>query len=109
MTSAEAVPWELTSAQLGIWYAQQVAPDDGVLNVAEYLEMAGGVDLDLFVRALRQALAGVDAYRLRFCLVDGEPRQYVDPAADVPVQIVDVRAAPDPRAAADDWMRAELR
>ncbi|MGW3659590.1 amino acid adenylation domain-containing protein [Streptomyces sp. NPDC005151] len=109
MTSAEAGPRELTSAQLGIWYAQQVAPGDVVHNVAEYVEIDGGADLDLLVRALRDALAGVDAYRLRFCLVDGEPRQDVDDAADVPVQVVDVRAEPDPRAAADAWMRAELR
>lgn len=106
--SAEAVPRDLTSAQLGIWYAQQVAPDDAVFNVAEYLDITGGVDLDLFVRALRAALADVDAYRLRFRLVDGAPRQYADPAADVPVRIVDLRAEPDPGAAADAWMRAEL-
>ncbi|MFJ6656762.1 amino acid adenylation domain-containing protein [Streptomyces sp. NPDC091377] len=108
MTSAEPTPWHLTAAQLGIWYAQQVARDDVVLNVAEYLEIDDGVDPDLFVRALRQALADVDAYRLRFQLVDGEPRQYADPDAGVPVQLVDVRAEPDPRAAAEAWMRAEL-
>ncbi|MEV7289137.1 amino acid adenylation domain-containing protein [Streptomyces sp. NPDC093252] len=108
MTSAEATaPWHLNSAQLGIWYAQQVARDEVVLNVAEYLDIDGGVDPDLLVRALRLALAGVDAYRLRFVLVDGEPRQYVDEAAEVPVHLVDLRTEPDPEAAARAWMRAE--
>ncbi|TMR20503.1 amino acid adenylation domain-containing protein [Nonomuraea turkmeniaca] len=107
MTVANAVPWELTSAQLGVWYAQHVAPDDRVYNIAEYLEIDGDVDLPLFVRALRHALSGVDAYRLRFCLMDGEPRQYVDATADVPVQVIDVSDQADPRAAAERWMRAE--
>ncbi|MGV9316915.1 amino acid adenylation domain-containing protein [Streptomyces sp. NPDC003691] len=99
----------LTAAQRGIWYAQEVAPEGTVLNVAEYLEIDGGADPALLVRALRAAVAGVDAYRLRFTVADGEPRQYADPSAEMPVQLVDVGAEPDPRAAADAWMRAELR
>ncbi|MBE1530655.1 non-ribosomal peptide synthetase [Actinomadura algeriensis] len=108
MTDTETDLRELTAAQLGIWYAQQVAPDDRNYNVAECLEIDGGADPDLFARALRHALAGADAYRLRFTVVDGEPRQFVDASADVPVQRVDLAAEPDPRAAAERWMRAEL-
>ncbi|GGJ08653.1 hypothetical protein GCM10010121_018760 [Streptomyces brasiliensis] len=100
---------ELTSAQLGIWYAQQIAPDDAPYNIAECLEVDGDVDPDVFVRAVRQVLADVDAYRLRFRTVGGQPRCYVDVSADVPVTVVDVSAEPDPRAAAERWMRAELR
>jgi amino acid adenylation domain-containing protein len=100
-------PFELNSAQLGIWYAHQIAPDTRVYNSAEYFEI-DGVDLDLFVAAVRHAVAGVDAYRLRFVTVGGEPRQYVDRSAGVPVQLVDLGADPDPRAAAERWMREEL-
>ncbi|GAA4236754.1 hypothetical protein GCM10022254_47190 [Actinomadura meridiana] len=107
MTVAEVEPLELTSAQLGIWYAQQVAPDGSALNIAECLEI-GGVGADLFARAVRHVLAGVDAFRIRFRVVDGEPRQYVDRDGDVSVQIVDVRAEPDPRSAADRWIEADL-
>ncbi|MGW7519508.1 amino acid adenylation domain-containing protein [Streptomyces sp. NPDC054796] len=100
---------ELTSAQLGIWYAQQIAPDNVPYNIAECLEIRGGVDLDVFVRALRQVLSDVDAYRLRFRVVDGQPRHYVDVTAEVPVRVIDVSAEADPRATAERWMRAELR
>ncbi|MYS64137.1 hypothetical protein GTW66_08555 [Streptomyces sp. SID5473] len=109
MTAADTGLRELTAAQRGIWYAQQLAPDDTVLNVAEYLEIDGGADPRLFARAVRAAVADVDAYRLRFTVADGEPRQYTEPAADVPVQLVDVSAEPEPRAAAEAWMRTELR
>ncbi|WP_067452314.1 non-ribosomal peptide synthetase [Actinomadura macra] len=108
MTVTEAMPWELTSAQQGIWYAQQVAPEDTVLNIAECLEI-GGVDVDVFVRALRHVLAGIDAFRLRFRVLDGEPRQFIDENAELPVQFIDVSDRPDPRAAADRWVREDLR
>ncbi|MGI5163171.1 amino acid adenylation domain-containing protein [Spirillospora sp. CA-253888] len=108
MSPTETGPGPLTSAQLGVWYAQQVAPDDRVYNVAEYVEIDGDPDVDLVVRAVRHALTGVDAYRTRFAVVGGEPRQYVDGDAATPVQVVDLSAEPDPRAAADRWMRAEL-
>lgn len=108
-SDGDAVLGELTSAQLGIWYSQQIAPDDSPYNIAECLEIDGGVDLDVFVRAVRQVLADVDAYRLRFRVVDGQPRQYVDVTADVPVRVVDVSAESDPRATAERWMQAELR
>ncbi|WP_171064372.1 non-ribosomal peptide synthetase [Actinomadura soli] len=103
----ESAPWELTSAQLGIWYAQQVAPDDRVYTIAEYVELAGDADPGVLRGALRRVLDGVDAFRIRFRVVGGEPRQYVDTAADVPVDVLDVSADPDPRAAAERWMRAD--
>ena len=100
--------WELTSAQRGIWYAQQVAPDDGVYNIAECIDVEGDLDIDAFVRALRHVLSGVAAYRTRFRLLDGRPRQFVDDAAEILVPVVDLSGEPDPRAAAERWMRAEL-
>ncbi|GLZ14917.1 hypothetical protein Acsp04_51520 [Actinomadura sp. NBRC 104425] len=100
----DAARFELTSAQQGLWYAQQIAPER-VHNIAECVELHGGVDPDLFARALRHVLAGVDAVRIRFHRVDGEPRQHVAEDAEVPVRVMDLRAEPDPRAAADRWMR----
>ncbi|QXJ21463.1 amino acid adenylation domain-containing protein [Actinomadura graeca] len=108
MTVTESMPWDLTSAQQGIWYAQQVAPEGTVLNIAECLEI-GDVDVDVFVRALRHVLAGAEVFRLRFRMAGGEPRQFIDENADVPVQYVDVSGEPDPRAAAERWMLADLR
>ncbi|WP_406289188.1 amino acid adenylation domain-containing protein [Embleya sp. NBC_00896] len=109
MAAAEAVLWELTAGQLGVWYAHEVAPENVVYNVGEYLELHGEIDVDLFVRALRHVLAEAETYSLRFVSVDGAPRQYVDAAADHLVRVVDLGGEADPRAAAERWMRQDIR
>ncbi|MFD0690815.1 non-ribosomal peptide synthetase [Actinomadura fibrosa] len=100
---------DLMAGQLGIWQAQQFAPDNPVYNIAEYLEIRGGFDTGIFVRALRRALDEADTYRLRFQVVDGVPKQYVVPPYDYEIHVLDLSGGPDPRAAAEAWMRADVR
>ncbi|MBE1489196.1 non-ribosomal peptide synthetase [Plantactinospora soyae] len=99
---------ELMAGQLGVWNALQLEPESAVFNVGEYLDLRGDLDVDLFAEALRRALDEADAYRLRFRLVGGVPRQYVAAAADPALQVVDLSAEPDPQAAAQAAMRADI-
>ena len=100
---------ELMAGQLGIWYSQQLSPDTSVYNIGEYLEIAGDLDTGLFEAALRRVISEVDALHLRF-REDGEaPRQYAGEPGEWPLHVVDVSSAADPRAAAAEWMRADLR
>ncbi|WP_414945414.1 amino acid adenylation domain-containing protein, partial [Amycolatopsis sp. cmx-11-32] len=98
----------LTSSQLGVWYSQQLAPENPAYNIAEYLEIHGDVDVALLVVALRRALREAETYRLRFRLENGTPRQYVDASMEHPVHVADLGASADPRAAAEKWMAADL-
>src|SRR5580693_909290 len=100
---------ELTSAQLGVWYGQQLGPDDAVYNEGEYLEIRGDLDVELFEKALRWTANEIEAIHLRFCGEDDAPRQYIDKRNDWPCHVIDVSAALDPRAAAEEWMWADLR
>ncbi|MEU6278223.1 amino acid adenylation domain-containing protein, partial [Streptomyces populi] len=95
---------ELMSGQLAVWYAQQLDPENPVYNVGEYVEIRGHLDVDLLVQALRLTVDEVETARLRLRLVDGVPRQYLGDAADHSVQVLDLSAEPDPRAAAETWM-----
>ncbi|MER5889423.1 amino acid adenylation domain-containing protein [Streptomyces sp. NPDC001941] len=104
MASNEGELRELMSGQLGMWYAQQLAPDNQAFFIAEYMEIHGPVDLDLLVRTAELRVRENDTLRLRIRTVDGTPRQYVHDAADYPVALVDVSDAADPRAAALAWM-----
>jgi amino acid adenylation domain-containing protein len=96
------------AGQLGVWNAQQLEPDSVAFNLSEYMEICGDLDVDLFVEAVRRALQEAEGYRLRFTVVDGVPWQYVDGAGELPIQVVDVSGAPDPQAAAEDAMRADV-
>ncbi|MFI6154853.1 condensation domain-containing protein, partial [Kitasatospora sp. NPDC051170] len=108
MVASEAGLRELMTGQLGIWYGQQLAPDSPAYNVGECLELRGGLEPGLFLAALRRTLDEAEAYRLRFRVQDGTPRQYVDGSPDHPIHVLDLSAEPDARAAADAWMRADL-
>ncbi|MBD0423927.1 amino acid adenylation domain-containing protein, partial [Streptomyces sp. TRM S81-3] len=100
---------QLTAGQLEIWQAQQLAPDNPIYNIAEYLELRGPLDPDLLAQALRHTVAEADSLRLRFHLQDGTPTQRIlAPGDDEPVHLVDVSTAPDPHTAAEEWMRSDL-
>ena len=100
---------ELTSSQLGVWYAQQLDPDNPVYNIADYLEISGDLNTDVFLESLRRGLDETDTCRLRFHVENGKVWQYVDESLRYPVQVIDLSGESDPRAAADDWMREDLR
>ncbi|MCX4771936.1 amino acid adenylation domain-containing protein [Streptomyces sp. NBC_01260] len=100
---------DLMAGQLGIWQAQQLAPENPIYNVSEYLEFHGELNVDLFVEALRRTVDEADTVRLCFRVEAGTPKQYVAAPSDYPIHVIDVSGAPDPREAAEDWMHADLR
>ncbi len=98
----------LTAAQEGVWAAQRLNPANPRYNCASYLEIHGPVDAGLLGRAVRIALAEAEALRVRLD-DDGGPGQTVRPVAETsPLDVLDLSAGADPRAAAEEWMRADL-
>ena len=101
-------PLPLSDAQLGIWFAQTIDQSSTTYNLAEYLEIGGPVDATLFEVALRQVVAETEALHVRFVSNADMPGQIIGPAPDWSMSLVDVSGAPDPQAAAERWMRADL-
>ena len=98
----------LSSAQLGIWFAQKLNPSSSAYNIGEYIEIDGPIVLPLFERALRQVVAEAQSLRLQFSEQAGEPAQIVGEPTAWSLPIIDVSAEPDARAAAEAWMKADL-
>ncbi|MFE5287459.1 amino acid adenylation domain-containing protein [Nocardia sp. NPDC056611] len=96
----------LSAAQRGIWFAQQLAGDTPV-SIAQYVELTGPIDAELLADAARRAGREFGTGYLRLIEIDELPWQLVDTTLDDAVQTVDCTGAPDPRAAAQEWMRAE--
>ncbi len=46
----------LTGAQAGIWFAQQLDPDNPIYNTGEYVEINGAIDVNIFKTALERVL-----------------------------------------------------
>ncbi|GAA2636948.1 amino acid adenylation domain-containing protein [Streptomyces axinellae] len=104
--SAEGLP--LTAAQSGMWFAQELDPDNTCFRAAEVVEIRGPVDVAALERALRRTVAETAAFRVRFVTDDEEDvRQVVEPQEDWPLPVLDLRGEPDPQAAAEAWMWAD--
>ncbi|MEO3842409.1 amino acid adenylation domain-containing protein [Streptomyces sp. B22F1] len=98
----------LTAAQSGVWAAQQLSPANPRYNCASYLEIHGPVDAGLLSQAVAVALGEADALRVRL-EDDGSPGQTVLPPAEAhALDVLDLTATEDPRAAAEGWMREDL-
>ncbi|MBV8423217.1 MAG: hypothetical protein JOZ26_24690, partial [Hyphomicrobiales bacterium] len=100
--------FRLSTAQLGIWFAQQLNPSSPAYNIGEYLEIHGPVDAALFERALRQVVAETEALRVQIIERAGDPRQLIGPPPSWSMPIIDVSAEADARAAAESWMQVDL-
>ncbi|WP_396454331.1 amino acid adenylation domain-containing protein, partial [Actinomadura sp.] len=103
--STEYVP--LSAAQQSVWYAQQLAPETPI-HIAQYIEIEGPVDHELFDRVARIAAHEAPAMNARLAEEDGVPRQILDPDASVSIPLVDLSGEPDPDAASRAWMRERM-
>ncbi|QLY29808.1 amino acid adenylation domain-containing protein [Nocardia huaxiensis] len=96
----------LSAAQRGIWFAQHLAGDTPV-SIAQYVELAGAVDVGLLADAARRAGREFGTGYLRLLEIDELPWQVVDTSLDDTIDTIDLTGEPDPEAAAQAWMRAE--
>ncbi|MEU3350789.1 condensation domain-containing protein [Streptomyces sp. NPDC037389] len=102
----------LTAAQSAMWHAQSLDPGSPALNTAEYLDIHGDVDPELFAEALYRVAHEADTLGVRIADTPAGPRQLpVDvppPGHGFPLHTADLRAERDPMGAAHAWMRADL-
>lgn len=110
-TTVEMVdtPRELMAGQQGIWYAQQLDPGNTIFNAGEYGEIRGPLDLDVFAGAVRRAVGEARSLHARFVSEDGTVRQDLSRLSDWTLHRVDVTGHEDPKAAAEEWMWADMR
>ena len=87
-----AIP--LSFAQRRLWFLDQLEPGSAAYNMAWAPRMLGALDAGALQRALTALAARHEALRTRFPADDGEPRQVVDPPAEVPLPVIDLSAYP---------------
>ncbi|MBA8822961.1 amino acid adenylation domain-containing protein [Saccharopolyspora lacisalsi] len=110
MSSESVRSVALTPAQSGIWYGRRLNPADPTYTIAEYLDVPGPIDPEILERALERTAAEVPALRLTFDEDEqGRPRQTVGSVGRWGLRTVDLSGSGDFRAAAEEWMHADLR
>ncbi|RJQ72968.1 non-ribosomal peptide synthetase [Pseudonocardiaceae bacterium YIM PH 21723] len=97
----------LTAAQTGIWFAQRLDSNNPVFTIAQYLDIAGTIDIPVLEAAVARVMAEAETLRLTFDEVADLPVQRVAPVQPWTLPVLDLRTAADPAAEAQAWMRAE--
>ncbi|AMA53704.1 non-ribosomal peptide synthetase DhbF [Bacillus inaquosorum] len=108
MPDTKDLQYSLTGAQTGIWFAQQLDPDNPIYNTAEYIEINGPINIALFEEALRHVIKEAESLHVRFGENMDGPWQMINPSPDVQLHVIDVSSKPDPEKTALDWMKADL-
>ena len=102
------IEFPLSAAQMEIWIAQQLDPENPQYVIGEYLEIFGPVDAVRLESALHQVVSESDALHVRIADRDGKPRQIFDLSANWSLRVLDFCAEPDPEGAALAHMQAQL-
>ncbi|MCY8511447.1 amino acid adenylation domain-containing protein [Bacillus mojavensis] len=108
MPDTKDLQYSLTGAQSGIWFAQQLDPDNPIYNTAEYIEINGPIDISLFEKALRHVIKEAESLHVRFGEDMDGPWQMMNPSPDVQLHVIDVSSEPNPEKTALNWMKADL-
>lgn len=83
-------PLPLTYAQERLFFLDQLEPLSPDFNIVLPLRLRGPVQRERLAAAVSALVARHEALRTRFVVVAGEPKQLVQPAAPVPLPVVNV-------------------
>jgi nonribosomal peptide synthetase DhbF len=98
----------LSAAQLEVWFAYQLSPDDPSYNIGGWVELRGHLDENTFREAVRLTVEEVDICHLRFARGTDGPRQFFDRSSEYSLPSVDLSREEDPESAAMARMQTEM-
>ncbi|MBX2859386.1 MAG: amino acid adenylation domain-containing protein [Cellvibrionaceae bacterium] len=99
----------LTIAQRGLWAAEKIGPANAMHSIAEYLEIHGDVDVELFLKALQQLAAEAETLRVQIKELNGLPYQIVAPMYQGEFPYLDFSGNADSPGRALAWMQQEVK
>jgi len=85
-----AAECQLSFAQERLWLLDQLLPASTFYNIPMALKLSGALDVGALRRTLAEIVRRHEVLRTSFAVVDGEPRQVIDPVATVPVRLIDL-------------------
>src|SRR2546421_73334 len=80
----------LSFAQQGLWFLQQLAPDNPFYNVSCTIAISGPLRKAVLERSLSELVRRHQVLRTRFELQEGHPVQLIDPARQVLLPVEDL-------------------
>ncbi|MFY0144202.1 amino acid adenylation domain-containing protein [Bacillus cytotoxicus] len=108
MYNCRNVRYSLSSAQSGMWFAQQLDPDNPIYNTAEYVEIHGVVNPEIFELAVRTVVMEAEALHVHFEEDEAGLWQVIADSSDFHMHFIDVSSEDDPKRAAEMWMKENI-
>lgn len=108
MSNGTNIRLPLTGSQSGIWFAQQLDPDNPIFNTGEFIEIHGPIDPEAFEAAVRQAVMEAETLHLRFEEDSDGPWQIMDQSSNWQMHVMDLSMQKNPREIAESWMKADM-
>ncbi len=96
----------LSRAQHGMWFADSM-PGGPAVNIAQYIDLEGPIDADVFAQAVNNAALEIESPVVRVVESDGRPCQFVDRSIVYDEPVLDFSEEDDPFDAAMEWMRRD--
>ncbi|UOB81277.1 non-ribosomal peptide synthetase DhbF [Bacillus sp. ZJS3] len=107
MPNSQKVRHSLSSAQTGMWFAQQLDPRNPIYNTGEYVEINGNINQDIFELAVRKVVMEAEALHVRLEEDEIGPWQVIE-ELQFQMHFIDVRKEENPEEAAKVWMKNDL-
>lgn len=98
---------ELTDGQLAMWFGHLGDVSKAAYQCAEYVDIGGRLDADRWVESVSRCLS-VAGLVSDYLDTPSGPRSSPSEVPNAP-RIIDLRSAPNPEAAAHEWIAAELK
>ncbi|KFN01510.1 non-ribosomal peptide synthetase [Bacillus clarus] len=108
MPNSQKIRYSLSSAQSGMWFAQQLDPLNPIYNTGEYVEIHGIVNPEIFELAVRKVVTETEALHVRFEEDEIGPWQIIESSSEFHMPFLDLRLEEDPEEAAKAWMKKDL-
>jgi amino acid adenylation domain-containing protein len=97
----DAGPAPLSFGQQRLWFLQQLEPAAASYNLPETVRLRGRLSPDSLGKALTEVVRRHQVLRTVYALLDGEPRQIVQPPAPVPLSLARLSGLPAARREAE--------
>ncbi len=91
-----SAPLPLSSGQEQLWLSNRMAPDSAEYNAPLVLRLHGDLDVAALRRTVDELAGRHEILRTRYALVEGRPRQIIDPPSPADFAVVPVEAAAGP-------------
>ena len=85
-------PLALSFAQQRLWFLDRLLPGQGIYNSAFAWQLQGRLDVPALQRSVQELVTRHETLRTRFGVTDGQPLQFIEPAATVALELTDLSA-----------------